>query len=233
MADGMTEVKATGEIAGAICKVMLAVKRVPKNGRNKFHGYDYATEADLVSVIRPAMAEAGLILLPSQTEASGPDECGNVRVKVEYTLAHTSGEVWPHPLISYGVGNDRAKNGNDGDKAIYKAATGANKYLLFKLFQVDTGDDPEAETVSVEERPRSAPRQQQSPVRKSKANSRDDYSALQSGLRATNTLEEQTEWFKANKPKIMTMHQDFEDMLTVEMRERADDYREQTKMAAE
>lgn len=216
---------AEGKIAEAICKVMLAVKRVPKNGHNKFHGYSYATEADLVSVIRPAMAEAGLVLLPSQTEAGEPDECGNVRVRVEYTLAHTSGEVWPHTLVSYGVGNDRAKNGNDGDKAIYKAATGANKYLLFKLFQVDTGDDPEAETVSVEERPRSAPRQQR-PARMSKADARESYAALQEGLRMTESLEGQTAWYKANAPQLQALPQDWEDLLVDEMRERAKGWKE-------
>lgn len=133
--------------------VMAAVERVPKNGFNKFHNYEYATESDLLKVIRPAMAENGLALFPSQTHVSEPDASGNVTVRVEYTYAHVSGEVWPHPLVSHGVGNDRAKNGSDGDKAVYKAVTGANKYMLFKLFQVDTGDDPEAETVSNEERP--------------------------------------------------------------------------------
>lgn len=221
MADGMQNV-AGGQIAIAICQVMDAVKRVPKNGRNKFHGYDYATEADLQSVIRPAMAEAGLILLPSQTEASDPDECGNVRVKVEYTLAHKSGEVWPEKLVSFGVGNDRAKNGNDGDKAIYKAATGANKYLLFKLFQVDTGDDPEAESISVDDRPRRerAPRQQQS-ERQSKADSRDLFSELVASLRETESRTEQTAWFTGNKARIKTLHEDFEALLNEEMRDRA------------
>ena len=221
MADGAQTI-GVGQIAGAICAVMDAVKRVPKNGHNKFHGYKYATEADLQTVIRPAMAEAGLVLLPSQTEASEPDECGNVRVRVEYTLAHKSGEIWPEKLVSYGVGNDRAKNGNDGDKAIYKAATGANKYLLFKLFQVDTGDDPEAETVSMEERPR---RERSAPPpaseRMTKAKSRDLFNDLVNSLRETESRTEQTAWFTGNKARIKTLHEDFEALLNEEMREHA------------
>ena len=39
---------------------------------------------------------------------------------------------------------DRNKNGV-GDKGIYKAITGANKYALLKLLQLATGDDPEDE----------------------------------------------------------------------------------------
>lgn len=153
----MTETKtldaSIAAISGAIAAVMGEASRIPKNGRNKFHGYDYATEGDLLAVIRPAMAKHGLVLLPSQTSVSDPDSFGNVTVRVEYTLAHSSGAVWPEKLISYGVGNDRAKNGNDGDKAVYKAVTGANKYLMFKLFQVSTGDDPEAEDVANDDRP--------------------------------------------------------------------------------
>ena len=36
-----------------------------------------------------------------------------------------------------------------GDKGLYKAITGANKYFLFKLFQIETGDDPERDTAPV------------------------------------------------------------------------------------
>jgi hypothetical protein len=50
--------------------------------------------------------------------------------------------VWPHKVRAIGTGNDKNKNGV-GDKGTYKALTGANKYLLFKLFQIETGDDPE------------------------------------------------------------------------------------------
>lgn len=148
----LTPAAPKADLFKAICAVMADVERVPKNGKNQFHGYKYATEADLVAVVRPSMAKHGLALLPNQVHATDPDAFGNVRVTVEYLLVHSSGQTHG-PLTAFGVGNDRARNGNDGDKAIYKALTGANKYLLFKLFQVDTGDDPEAETVSNEDRP--------------------------------------------------------------------------------
>ena len=45
------------------------------------------------------------------------------------------------PIIAAGCGGDRNKNGV-GDKGLYKALTGANKYMLFKLFQIETGNDP-------------------------------------------------------------------------------------------
>lgn len=130
-------------ILSALHQVMGKCGYVQKKGENKFHGYKYAGEADLLEVLRPAMIEAGLMLIPSQEEVTGIDNHGNTLVKVAYTLAHKDGEVWPEKIIAYGCGNDRNKNGV-GDKGLYKALTGANKYLLFKLFQIETGDDPEA-----------------------------------------------------------------------------------------
>lgn len=131
------------QIIGAMNTVMKSCGYVQKSGKNAFHGYKYAGEADLLEKLRPAMVDAGLVLIPSVTEQSAIDEHGNTRVRIEYTLAHVSGEIWPTPIVAQGCGNDRNKNGV-GEKGVYKAITGANKYLLFKLFQIETGDDPEA-----------------------------------------------------------------------------------------
>jgi hypothetical protein len=136
--------KMTAKIAAALHEVMSKVSYVQKTGKNAFHGYKYAGEADLLAVLRPAMVEAGLMLLPSVKSVSPVDEYGNVSVLMEYSLVHREGEVWPEKIGAAGMGNDKAKNGSVGDKGVYKAITGANKYVLFKLFQIETGDDPEA-----------------------------------------------------------------------------------------
>lgn len=131
------------KITKALHEVMSSVSYVQKGGENKFHGYKYAGEGDLLAVLRPAMLKAGLLLLPSGVEHSVVDQYGNTHVSVAYTLAHKDGDVWPDKLIALGSGNDKNKQGGVGDKGTYKALTGANKYLLFKLFQIETGDDPE------------------------------------------------------------------------------------------
>lgn len=135
----------SAKIAAALHEVMSKVGYVQKTGKNTFHGYKYAGEADLLDKLRPAMVEAGLLLIPSGKAISEIDAYGNVNVTVEYTLVHKDGEVWPEKIVAFGCGNDKAKNGSVGDKGVYKALTGANKYLLFKLFQIETGDDPEAD----------------------------------------------------------------------------------------
>lgn len=132
------------EIVKALNAIMRSASHVAKGGTNSFHGYKYTTETDVLEMFRPKMVEHGLVLIPNVVGATGPDEHGNTTVTMSYTLAHVSGEVWPERLHFMGCGNDRNKNGV-GDKGLYKAITGANKYLLFKLFQIATGDDPESE----------------------------------------------------------------------------------------
>jgi len=133
----------SAKIATALHNVMAKVGYVQKGSENKFHGYKYASEADLLERLRPALIEEGLILIPSVEMVRPMDEHGNTIVDMKYTLVHRDGDVWPTPIRISGCGNDRAKNGAVGDKGVYKAITGANKYFLFKLFQIETGDDPE------------------------------------------------------------------------------------------
>lgn len=146
MAKTPTETTETLSSEAIILRAMNAVMQeaayVQKTGSNDFHGYRYASEADVLERLRPAMVKHGLILIPSVQQVSSIDTHGNTTVSVHYTLAHVSGAVWPQPIIAAGCGGDRNKNGV-GDKGLYKALTGANKYMLFKLFQIETGDDPE------------------------------------------------------------------------------------------
>ena len=138
-------IKATHEqvITVYLNRVMLEVGFVHKKDENKFSKYKYAGEAALLSALRPSMVKHGLALFPSVKSVSPIDEYGNTHVIINYTLSHISGAVWPHELQAAGCGNDRNSKGGVGDKGLYKAITGANKYMLFKLFQLETGDDAE------------------------------------------------------------------------------------------
>lgn len=150
-------------IITALNKVMTTAGYVQKNAKNEFHGYKYASEANLLETLRPALIENGLVLIPSVNNVSPIDVHGNTLVTVEYTLAHVSGEIWPDKITAIGCGNDMAKSGKVGDKGVYKAITGANKYLLFKLFQIETGDDPEKDEAAS---PPAENKPQNSPVKK-------------------------------------------------------------------
>lgn len=153
-------------IIQALNAVMKDVSYVQKSSENKFHGYKYASEASLLESLRPAMIQHGLILIPSVGNVSPIDGHGNTMLTVEYTLAHTSGEIWPDKIVAVGCGNDKSKSGSVGDKGVYKALTGANKYLLFKLFQIETGDDPEKDDSANATTPAAVPEAQPKEVAK-------------------------------------------------------------------
>lgn len=129
----------TAKILMALHKVMSEVGYVQKAQRNTHFKYNYAGEAALLAKLRPAMLDAGLMLIPSSDGDPFVDPQGRTHVVMSYTLCHKDGDVWPTPLRIPGCGTDTQ------DKGTYKAITGANKYLLFKLFQIETGDDPEKE----------------------------------------------------------------------------------------
>lgn len=133
-----------------LAEVMAAVERIPKNGFNKFHGYAYATEADVVDAVRSELAARQVMLLPSVTAhevrdivtAGGKSE-RLVTLSMTFT-AHDGESGESLSFTALGQGQD------PGDKAGYKAATGATKYALMKLFLIPTGDDPEADSKAPE-----------------------------------------------------------------------------------
>lgn len=122
--------------------ITSTIDRIPKNGHNDFHHYDYALESDIKDVVRKEMTERGLQMIPNElsrtiTQISSKNGSQQlVSLEVEYTIFDAeSGESVK--MKGYGDGQD------SGDKAVYKAKTGALKYALTTLFMIPTGDDPE------------------------------------------------------------------------------------------
>lgn len=131
-------------LAEAVCAVMADVANVDKSGKNAFHGYEYASEADLLRALRPAMTKHGLALIPVATKmeriAGPPTGKGKEQwitsVAVTYRLMHgPSKESCDVQVPGCGIDGE--------DKGAYKAMTGALKYALRQTFLVPTGDDPD------------------------------------------------------------------------------------------
>ena len=128
-----------------LAEVMAEVEHVAKRGRNDFHKYDYATEADITSAVRKGLAERRVMILPacirSSREPIGKTKSGNtiVLTRVDMSFTLTDGESGEkHVSLFQGEGADEA------DKGMNKAYTAALKYFLLKTFLIPTGDDPEA-----------------------------------------------------------------------------------------
>lgn len=123
-----------------LAEVMSAVKRIPKNGYNDFHKYKFATEADVVEVIRQELASRNVMLFPSVDDVTRDPvgEKGNVVTTLRMTFTFMDGDTGETVSRGWaGFGADK------DDKGGYKAMTGGEKYFLLKTFLIPTGDDPE------------------------------------------------------------------------------------------
>lgn len=120
-----------------LAQVMAEVGYVQKRGWNDHHRYHYVTEADLVEAVREKLASRNVMLIPS---APSVERVGTLTtVGMTFTFCDgDSGET--HVAQWAGTGDDK------GDKGLYKAYTGSEKYFLMKAFMIATGDDPEADT---------------------------------------------------------------------------------------
>lgn len=147
----MTEEK-KGNLADKLAWVMSQVGWIQKTGRNEKQGYKYATDADVSDVVREKLAEAGVAVIPyvqsvSFREIQGQNKAIPVAtVIMDFTFV--CGEE-KQTVRTVGEGMD------PGDKAVYKAMTGATKYALLKTFLLPTGDDPERD--DVDEKPQNRP----------------------------------------------------------------------------
>lgn len=131
-----------------LAKIMAETRWVEKKGKNSFFNYDYVRETDILDAVRSKLAENGVFVFTSvetmdlqetgkRTRDGSPVNRVSVRTKHVFRDADT-GES--EEVFGFGSGEDA------GDKAVYKAITGAMKYFISKNFLISTGDDPEKES---------------------------------------------------------------------------------------
>lgn len=136
----------TKNIGEAWLAIMGEVGYVQKQGVNKAQNYRYAGEVQLIEALRPALIKHGVICVPSQATSRSDmvvvDGKKTYRTVIDYLFTYThvaSGTSLQVAAIGEGV--------DMGDKAAYKAATGALKYALRQPFLIETGDEPEAHDI--------------------------------------------------------------------------------------
>lgn len=117
-----------------ISKVMSKVERVPKNGYNSFHKYNFVQESDLVDHVRKFMVEEGLVVYNSVKEYEVKGDIATVSVEIHLCDTETGESI---SSLFVAEGQDK------GDKKFPKAYASATKYFLMKTFLIPTGDDPE------------------------------------------------------------------------------------------
>ncbi len=140
-------------LVSAIAAVMAEVHTVAKRGENTFHKYRYAKIEDILQEVTPLLGRHGLVIFQSETGRAMFDDDNVIAVEYAFTVAHVSGETWPHQLRQTGVSFCRASNGRWDDKSLAKCHIAARKYFLLALFQIPTGEEADADMVENDERP--------------------------------------------------------------------------------
>jgi hypothetical protein len=142
-----------GGLVGAIAAVMNEVHVVAKRGENEFHRYRYATMGDILKEITPLLGKHGIVIFQSETGRAMFDEDNVIAIEYAFTVAHASGETWPHAIKQTGVSTCRNSKGGWDDKSLNKCHTAARKYFLLALFQIPTGEEADDADRGENERP--------------------------------------------------------------------------------
>ncbi len=126
--------------AGLIQKLLEAtaeIAPIPKRGLNAESGYAFAAAEDIVAAVRGPLARHGLVVvctLKDRVSQAVPGRGWREQVLLTVTVTDGTSAL---SIDAPGEGQDA------GDKAVYKAWTGAFKYALRSLLQLPFGEDPE------------------------------------------------------------------------------------------
>jgi len=140
----ITQSPASLNLRQKLAQVRQRIGYIQKRGVNERFNYSYVTAADIAGIIGDALSELGVVVLPSldsiaQDKQSTPRGTEQItRVVMSYTFLDSESSERLTVKVP-GEGRD------PGDKAPYKAMTGALKYALLQSFLIATGDDPEDE----------------------------------------------------------------------------------------
>lgn len=129
----------------ALRKALKEKGILKKGATNTYDRYSYFSEAQYKELFTQLFAEYGLEMKFTEIAYDtfeGSEKQANGRMpKLEFSLMDVDTGFWETTIIT-GEGIDK------GDKAGYKAYTGALKYFLANTFMVATGDDPEKDSPS-------------------------------------------------------------------------------------
>ncbi len=130
--------KVPPKIAAAITLVMGKVRVLQKGDENRHGGYNFASIDKFLEIVGGVCAEAGLIIMQDEIEMEVfPSPVGKgswLRVKYEFWLVHSSGEMMAKPFTRTVMVQAT------GGQSFGSAQSYTLKQFQRSLFQISTGD---------------------------------------------------------------------------------------------
>lgn len=131
-------------MAQKLLAASLGLSTVEKRGRNETQKYDYVRAEDIAEVATSALLARGVlcefeVVRSMETPIKSRNGADGLVVHVQGQLIVTDTETGEEiRRRAIGSGSDYP-----GDKAVYKAMTGARKYAFIHLLGISIGDDPD------------------------------------------------------------------------------------------
>lgn len=134
--------KLLGSLVATISAVMADIGKIVAQGFNEHFRYNFLGDAELMGNVQPAMAKHGLSILPIKADIlNETDPIGKlgrrIDIRMRWLIANDKGGFVILENVASGV--------DPADKGLYKAMTGARKYLHRLVFQVSTDTDPDTD----------------------------------------------------------------------------------------
>lgn len=135
----------SAKIAAKMAAAMKEIDAVTKKGRNENQKYNYVRAADVANEVRTALVNNGIAFTYDVSECRNWEKASNsgsmlnyCHIKVDCLFIDSeSGESVTAGAVGWGM--------DSGDKAPYKAMTGALKYIMRMTFLIPDESDPESE----------------------------------------------------------------------------------------
>lgn len=143
------ESKDIAKLTTKLVGILSECEAVKKSGFNKAQSYQYATERDILEVVRGQLVKNSIFVFSSANTKevqtldkfdykTGTKNGETVLAVVNGEHAFVDGETGARIIVSStGTGWDMT------DKGVFKAWTGLQKYMFSKNFLIETEDDPE------------------------------------------------------------------------------------------
>lgn len=123
--------------------VQKDVEYMQKGGRNSAQNYSFLSERQITERFKELFEKHGIFfhysstITATRTTPSGKQTLTDVLVEYKF-IDVESGESIEGQAVGQGT--------DANDKGVYKAVTGAIKYIFMKTFLIPTGDDPEEDS---------------------------------------------------------------------------------------
>lgn len=129
-----------------IAKVMKEVSYIQKDAKPKSGlQYSFVSHDAVTAKIRPQLVEHGIVTVPRVIKAEADGNRTTAFMEVDFVNIDNPEDKVTVPVFGYGIDNQ--------DKGPGKAMSYAVKYAYLKVFALETGDDPEQDSIEHEPAP--------------------------------------------------------------------------------